>query len=551
MLTWKIGRGATMIAAIMLGAATSPAQSDYDLLIRNGRVIDGTGSNWFYADVAVRDGKIAAIGDLAGSTATETIDAGRAVVAPGFIDVHTHADGGLHRQPLAENFTRNGVTTIVTGNCGGSEIDVKGYFDRLDAEGVALNVSTLIGHNSILRSAKGDKAGALDEAQWEKARGIARKAMEEGAVGMSTGLIYVPGKYSDTAEIIELQKVVAKFGGIYATHMRNEASGILEAIDEAIEVAEATGSRVQISHFKMPRLAEAKMGGSDVSLARVYEARARGIEVWVDQYPYTASSTNIGVLFPDWVQADGGDEAKKKLQQPETRKRYIEEMRQSHEVANQRKDMAYAQIASTRAYPEFNGLNLKEVAQVLKLRAEKGNDVDWRSLPREQWPAVTMDDQFEVIADIYIKGGAGMVYHTMDESQVENIMRSPLVGVASDSGVRAFGEGVPHPRGYGTNARVLGRYVRERKIITLEDAIRKMTSMPATAFRFRDRGLLREGLVADIVIFDPEKVTDNATFEDPHHYATGFKAVLVNGVPVVTDDEVTGKLPGKTIRWKR
>jgi N-acyl-D-amino-acid deacylase len=508
------------------------AEEALDLKIINGKVLDGTGNSWFLADVGVREGRVVEVGNLSQREATEVIDAGGLVVAPGFIDVHTHTDSQMFELPNAENFIRNGVTTIVTGNCGGSVTDIREYLDRLDAEPTSLNVSTLIGHNTVLRELKGGVAEPLNEEQLAKAREIVRKGMEDGAVGLSTGLIYVPGRWSSTDEIIELQRVAADYDGIYATHMRSEATEILDAIDEAIRIAEETGSRLQISHFKLPTDMEQKIG-QDATMAKVLAARARGLEVWVDQYPYTASSTGITTLFPGWVLEEGSDKAREMLQDPETVERVKGDMAKSQET-RMREDYNFARVASARGFPEYSGKSIREIAEYR------------RDTPREE--PVTHEEQVETIIDIYLEGGAGMVYHQMSEDSVEAIMRSPLVSICSDSGVREFGSGTPHPRGYGTNARVLGEYVRERGVITLEEGIRKMTSMPARAFRFHDRGMIHPGYAADIVIFDPEKITDHATFTEPHQYSTGFAWVLVNGVPVVKDDAITGARPGQAIR---
>src|SRR5688500_9356426 len=370
--------------------------------------------------------------------------------------------------------------------------------------------------------------------------------MRDGAVGMSTGLIYKPGIWSSTEEIVELQSVAAEFGGIYASHMRSESNKILDAIDEALTVGRLADCRVQISHFKLPRDVAATIGG-DATIKKVLAARAAGQEVWLDQYPYTASQTSINTLLPDWVLQDGADEAKGKLRDTETVRKVLADMKQAHEVGRKRTDMSFAVISSSRAVPTLVGRNLKEVAQVMKLKAQTNATTEPVELlgskesPPTTLPAVTMEDQYRAVIEIYLRGGASCVFHTMDETEVETIMANPLVAIASDSGVREFGVAQPHPRGYGTNARVLGKYVRERGVISMEDAIRKMTSLPATAFRFHDRGLLRAGYAADIVIFDPNKVSDRATFEKPHAYAEGFTHVFVNGQLVAEQGKMTGK----------
>lgn len=528
--------------------ATSATPEVFDTIIRNGRIVDGTGNAWHYGSIGIVGDRIAAVGDLYGASAVTTIDAEGRVVAPGFIDVHTHADEAVLSQPTADNFIRDGVTTIVSGNCGGSVENVAEYLDAVDANGASVNVATLYGHGTILKQLKGNVKGDLTPEQMEKGRGIIEQAMLDGAVGMSTGLIYTPGTWSSTEEIIEFQKVAGAHRGIYATHMRNEGQEILDAIDEALRIGREANCRVEISHFKMPDDAAKKMGGSDVSLARVYAARAAGQEVWVDQYPYTASSTGMTSLFPDWVLENGGDKAKESLEDPATLRRFLDDMEEHQYKKRMREDLSFAVIASCRPFPELNGYNIKEAAQIFKLKKERGADVDWKAIPENEWPTVTREDQYMALVDIYKAGGASGVFHTMPEPEVRNILRSPLVSVASDSGIRKFGEGVPHPRGYGSNARVLGHYVRDEKVIGLEEAVRKMTSLPAQAFRFDDRGLLRPGYKADVVVFDPETVRENSTFEAPHAYSTGFDVVMVNGRTVVWKDMVTGEFPGKAIR---
>ena len=523
----------------------------HDLIIRHGRIIDGAGNAWFYGDVAIDNGKISGIGDLIDATGAREIDATNLVVAPGFIDVHTHADTDLYRLPQAENFVRDGVTTIVVGNCGGSVRDVGEYFSRLSEKGVALNVATFIGHNTILRAVKGDKAGELSAEQMTRAKQIVDKAMRDGAVGMSTGLIYTPGIYSKTEEIIALQKVAAGFGGIYASHMRSESNGIIDAIDEALRIGREANCRVEISHFKLPHDVSERIGGSDATLKRVLDARTAGQEVWMDQYPYTASSTSLSTMLPDWVLENGNEKARELLQTEDGLMRALADMKKQNEVARHRTDMSYAVIASCREYPQYVGRSIKQAAQMMKqAKSAQGKELlaPAKDLNDPELPAVTMDEQYRCVIEIFMHGGAGMVFHTMDESDVVNILRCPLISIASDSGVREIGTGQPHPRGYGTNARVLGRYVREQHVITLEDAIRKMTSQPATAFRFHDRGFLRAGFAADITIFDPQRVSDLATFDKPHQYSVGIDYVIVNGEVVMEHEKMTEKLPGVGIR---
>ena len=524
----------------MLVAATAFADEHFDLLIRHGKIIDGTGNTWFYGDIGITGDRVAAIGDLSAAKAAREIDATNLVVTPGFIDVHTHADTDLYKQPQAENFVRDGATTIVTGNCGYGVTDVGRYFAHLREHHIALNVATLIGHNNVLKAVKGDSGDPLTPEQMEKAKAVVRQAMQDGAVGFSTGLIYTPGKYSSTEEIIALASVAGEMGGIYTSHMRSESTEILKAIDEALRVGREAHCRVEISHFKLPSDVAAKIGGAKTTIQKVLDARAAGQEVWADQYPYTASNTGIATMMPDWVYRHGKDEALKILNDPAQVAKILAEMKQEHEVTRVRESLAYVVIASCSAHPGYDGKSILQIAQMRKLKTHG----ELLSTEPQPLPAVTMEDQYRTVIDIIRDGGAAVLFHTMDEREVEDILKFPLISIASDSGVREFGVGSPHPRGYGCNARVLGKYVRERHVISLEEAIRKMTSQPALAFRIKSRGLLRAGYFADINIFDPAKITDLATFEKPHQYSTGFRAVIVNGMAVVEDDHVTDALPG-------
>lgn len=493
---------------------------NYDFVITNARIIDGTGNPWIHGSIAIKDGKIAKIGRFETVKAKQTIDAKNQIVAPGFIDVHAHVEG-IFNNPKAENFIRMGVTSLVTGNCGGSTTNVKDFLGRINETPLAVNLSTLIAHGSVRRDAMGlDNREPTAEEQ-TKMNEIVEKAMKDGAVGFSTGLIYVPGTFAKTEEVVELAKVASKYGGVYASHIRNEGNEVVDAIKEAINIGEQANMPVDISHFKIS--SKALWGETPTTIGLVEDARKRGFQVTVDQYAYTASSTSLDVRLPNWAIAGGRDEGRKRLADPELRKKIIAEMK-SDLKKKKFKDYSFAYVANYSANPEFNGKNIAEITKMVRGKKK-------------------LDAQIEQIFEMYNAGGAGMVYRVMSEEDVQNIMRQPFTMIASDSGVREFGVGVPHPRGYGNNARVLAKYVRELKVISLEDAIRKMTSLPAQTFNLKNRGLLREGFAADIVIFDETTISDQATFENPHQYASGFQSVIVNG-EIVFDGKMSGKMPG-------
>lgn len=519
-----------LLSLSFLAAMTAPAYpagpETYDMLIINARIADGTGNPWYRGSVAIRDGKIVAIGDIdaSASKAGEVIDAAGMIVAPGFIDVHTHAES-VFENPLAENFIRMGVTTLVTGNCGGSVPDVGGFLSRISEAPLAVNISTLIGHNTVRRQVLGlDDVQPTAEQQVEM-DALVDKAMREGAVGLSTGLIYLPGTFAKTEEVVSLAKAAAAHRGVYASHIRNEGLKVADAISEAINIGEQAGMPVEISHFKIS--SGALWGETDMTIGLVKSARARGVEVTVDQYAYTASSTSLDARFPNWMVAGGRSEGKKRLEDPVLRKKVDEDMK-DYLKKNRFKDFSFAYVASYSPDPSFNGKNIAEITKTV--RGSK-----------------KVSAQIEQMVEMYKAGGAQMVYRVMNEDDVRNIMGQPFTMIASDSGVREFGSGVPHPRGYGNNARVLGRYVRELKVIPLEEAIRKMTSLPAQTFRLKDRGLLRNGYAADIVIFDERSIADRATFEAPHQYPDGFSAVIVNGRLVFDGKKMTGAKPGQAI----
>jgi N-acyl-D-amino-acid deacylase len=512
------------VATGLRSVAAETQNESYDLLITNARIIDGTGNPWFRADVAIRDGRIARIGKIGAAPAKARIDAQNRILAPGFIDVHTHAES-LFNLPAAENFIRMGVTTLVTGNCGTSTTNVAEFLGRAQTKPTAVNVATLIGHGSVRRRVMKSEDRAPTPDEMKQMEAIVDQAMKDGAVGLSTGLIYVPGTFAKTDEIVSLAKIVARHGGLYATHMRSEGEKVADAIRESIMIGEQAGLPVEISHFKISN--KKLWGQSRTTLGLVRDARARGLLVTVDQYAYTASATSLDSRLPTWLLAGGSDEAKKRLADKATRERVVKDMKDALKRSGF-KDYSYAMVANHNADKTFNGKSIADISK--RVRGKKD-----------------VKSQIEQILSMYEAGGAGMIYHGMSEEDVQRIMREPFTMIASDSGVRQNDESVPHPRGYGNNARVLAHYVRELKLISLEDAIRKMTSLPAQTFGFRDRGMVREGFAADLVIFDENTISDQATFVAPHQFPTGVDYVLVNGGVVFSGGSMTSLRPGAAL----
>ena len=498
--------------------------AQYDLLIRNGKIIDGSGNGWYYADIAIKDGKISSIRKNIAGSAAKVIDASGLIVAPGFIDVHTHIEGGEAKTPTADNFIYDGVTTVVTGNCGTSSIEMGKYLRWIDSLQLAVNVASLVGHNDVRQAVMGRANRVPTEAELAQMELIVDKAMKEGAVGLSTGLIYIPGTYSKTPEIIRLAKVAASHNGIYATHMRDEADSVTQAIDEALTIARGAQIPVQISHFKLS--GQQNWGRSDETLAMVVAARKEGLEVTIDQYPYTASSTSLSTLLPDEILADGQDSIVARLNRPEVKKQVTDYMTKKLKK-RKLKNLGYAVVAYYKTDTTLNGKSI-EAINLLKGRKH------------------TIKAESETVMEMMMQGGASMVFHGMSEKDVQRIMQYPFNMFASDAGIRAFGQGAPHPRGYGTNARILGKYVRQEKIISLEEAVRRMTSLPAQKFQLKNIGLLREGMNADIVVFDGQEVSDKSSFENPHQYSFGFTFVLVNGKLCIENGKHTGVRNGKS-----
>lgn len=519
-----------LLGWIWLGclAAVAGGAAEYDVLIRGGRVIDGTGAPWMRADVGVSGDRIAAVGKLDGATAKEVIDASGLYVAPGFIDGHTHAGPALAvaKTAGAEPLLRQGITTVFVNPDGGGPIDLAAQRRALEVHGTGVNVAQLIGHNSVRSSVLGHDDRTPDAAELAQMAAIVRRAFEAGAFGLSAGPFYTPGTFSKTEEHVALARVAAEFDGFYTSHVRDEADytiGVVAAVEEVIRVAREARLPGIVTHIKVlgPRV----WGLSGEIIRRIDAARAEGVEVFADQYPYEASATGLtAALVPSWAQAGGAGALRGRLENAETKARIRAEMLENLE---RRAGAANIQVRTHRADPALEGRRLDAIA-------------------RER-----LAEPVDVAIDLILAGGAQIVSFNMDERDIRAFMVQPWTMTCSDGELVAMGEGVPHPRSYGPYARKLRRYVVEEKVLTLERAIHSMTALPAAVFRVRDRGQIRVGAFADLAIFDLTAVRDRATYDRPHQLSEGMRHVLVNGRRVVHADALTGLRAGQTLTRQR
>lgn len=529
----------------------------FDIVIRGGTVLDGTGAEAFPADVGIVDDRIAAVGDLSSASAGRIIDAANRRVAPGFVDIHTHSDISVLFHPQMESMISQGVTTQVVGNCSlclglATEAEVFAFEKRwlgahgarirwktmeehlriVEQNGVATNYVMLAGQGTLRKRVMGmaDRAPTPDEMEQMKAE-LAR-ALEAGAWGMSTGLEYTPSGYANVEELAELSRVVGKYGGFYATHLRNEGDRLIEAVAEAIEVGERAGVPVQLSHHK----AEGRQNWGKVrrTLEMVEAARARGVDVQLDQYPYTAFQTGMAVQFlPPWANVGDNEAILHRLTDPEQRRAILADIRANHADWDDLSPGCYwdsVQIGVSRHHRALQGRTVAQLAR------EAGKN------------------PIEMVLDIIVeeRNFISAVNFAIDEADITWVMRHPLTMIGSDavgtSPHGRMGEDRVHPRSYGTFPRVLGRYVRERGTLSEAEAVRKMTSLPTDRLGLPDRGRIAVGYYADIVVYDPETVSDNATFEHPHRFSTGIEVVLINGRVVWEGGAPTGALPGRVLR---
>jgi N-acyl-D-amino-acid deacylase len=515
-------------AIAVLGASPLAQPSTFDVLIHNGRVMDGSGNPWMRADIGIREGRIAALGHLPNARAAKTIDAADQLVTPGFIDVHSHAAEPLanaslhHGKPLLAQ----GVTTIVGNPDGGGPTDLRAQREALEKGGIGPNVAQLIGHGSVRRAVMGDENRQATRAELDRMRALVREGMTQGAFGLSSGLFYTPGSFANTEEVIALAAVAGESGGLYSSHIRDEGNysiGVVAAVQEVIRIAEEAHVTGIVSHMKA--LGPDSWGLARTCITKIDEARARGVSVFADQYPYEASSTSLSAaLLPGVVIEREAIQKAVTAASPAAIKERDGFEATIRENLRRRAGAKAVQIAFYRPDPSLQGKTLEEIAASRKLAPERA--------------------ALEMIS----RGNASIVSFNMSEDDIREIMTQPYTMASSDGGLTLPGAGQPHPRDYGAFARRLGVYVRERNVVSLEFAIRSMTSLPAAVFGMADRGVIREGAAADIAVFDPARIRDVATYTEPHQLAEGMSYVLVNGVVVIDKGTFTDALPGKVLR---
>lgn len=505
--------------------------ADWDILIQNGTIVNGSGTPGFAGDIAIRDDRIVRVSrtPLDASRALRVIDARDRIVSPGFVDIHAHLDP-LPLLPEAESHVRQGVTSALGGPDGSSPWPLVDYLDRAESLGVGMNVAYTIGHNTIRRAVMGleDRAPTADEL--ERMRGMVARGMDDGAYGISTGLKYLPGNFSDVDEVVELSREAARRGGFYTSHLREEGLGLLQSVAEALEIGRRADIPIVLTHHKV--VGAPMWGSSATTLAMVDSARAAGTDVMIDQYPYTASYSGITILVPGWALEGGNEGLLARMDDPAMADSVLAGI--ADNIVNDRggNDLRRVQFGLVAWDRSLEGLTLH----------------DWAV---REGMEPTPENGARLVIEAVRRGGASGIYHAMDEGDVEAIMAHPFTMIASDGRLVAQGDGHPHPRWYGTFPRVLGLYTRERGVLTLEDAVRKMTALPAERIGLRERGQLRAGWYADIVVFDPNTVADRATFQEPHQYPVGIDYVLVNGRVAVDGGTFTDLRAGTVLRRGR
>ncbi len=541
----------------VIGCERKVQVEEFDLLIKGGRIVDGTGNPWYYGDLGIKGEKILVMGHLSESGSKKVIDASGLVVAPGFVDMLGQSELALLVDKRAMSKITQGITTEVTGE-GESiapvndlilkdwepalqkynlKVDWKTlgeYFQRLERDGTSINLATFIGATQVRVFVLGHDDRPPTEEELQKMKALVAEGMKDGALGVSSSLVYAPASYAKTDELIELCKVASQFGGIYATHIRNEGSGIFPALEEAIRISEEAKIPLEVWHLKVA--GKPQWGRMPEVVHFLERARTRGVDITADQYPYTAGATGLSASLPHWAHEGGVEKLLERLRDPATRRKIREDVVTLSEAqenfyrgAGGAEGILITSV-NNEALKIYEGKRLNEIA---RLRSE---------------------DPVETLFNLLIedKGQVGAIYFSQNEEDMKVAMRQPWVSVNTDFNAAAtdgpLSRSKVHPRSYGSFPRILGRYVREQRILSLEEAIRKMTSLPAQRVGLRDRGLLRPGMSADVVVFDAEKVIDNATYENPHQYSDGMHYVIVNGEIVLEKGKHTGRFPGKALR---
>ena len=533
---------ASLVSLLFVAACTAGPQApvtasdnvtEATILLSGGLVFSGDDSPPVAADVLIRGDRIASVGAPGSLDADRVLDVTGLVVAPGFIDLHSHAvrasveRSGLFRWPDAENLLRQGVTTVIGGPDGWSPLPLAEHFAAVEASPAAVNYGAFVGHGAVRRRIIGLDDRPATDREMEAMRAVVDQAMRDGAFGLSSGLVYIPGSFSETHELIELARVAGQHGGIYISHMRNENLEVLDSVAELIRIAEEGGLPGQITHAKV--MSTAMQGRSVDLLTLVDAAVARGVDITLDQYPYAAGSTGLTVQFPRWSRDGGNAKLAERLAEPELRARIHDELVYQLTEVRGRNDPANVQLAYCNFDHSLDGMNLSQVLE------QRGRNV-------------SITNAADLIIELQEAGGCQAIYHAMHPDDVAVIMRHPRTMIAADGGIEAPGNGHPHPRNYGTHARVLGRYVRELGVLPLHTAINKMTGMPAARIGLNDRGSIAAGMMADVVVFDPASVVDRATFTQPHQYAEGMHHVFVAGKAVLLEKQMTGARPGRVLR---
>lgn len=510
-----------ILSLLISVSCTEIIDETYDIAILNGLVLIGDGSSAFQADIGMRGEKIVKIGEIAREEAAEIIDAQGLCVSPGFIDVHTHIDRNIEDIPTAINYILQGVTTVLGGNCGSYRYPLDELFRKLETQGIDINFCSLVGHNSVRWQVMGYRRTPGRE-EMEQMKAIIEQEMRNGAIGFSTGLVYRPGRYSTTEEVIELAGVAAKYGGLYASHTRNGGVSVNDGVKEAILIGETNNMRIQISHIKLAH--PYVWGYTELISKPIDEARERGIRVTTDQYPYNASAASLYSWIPPWAFGEGWDDFLRFLESPENYQNLRSYYEPMLSYGLERIYITYYDVD-----PSYQGKNFKEILIMKGMEPTAGNAA-------------------ELLIEMQRSGSVRGIFFSMEEKDVEDLMRLDYTMIASDGSLLNLGdEGLPHPRNYGTFPRIISRYVKEKGILTLGEAIRKMTLLPAQSLELRDRGVIKEGMYADLVIFDLKTIKDTSSFSDPHHYPEGIRYVIVNGEIAAYNGTLTGALAGKII----